>query len=124
MKKLIILTLLLIGFQGFSQDTFFQESNPKAKEEAIKITNEYNLELALSGQQQVLFQSKVEEYLIKRDKIEEEFTGTEELNFLKDMPDQETADMNDILTRQQMTVYKRVKPRIQPLAIAKNQEEE
>ncbi|QAA80941.1 hypothetical protein EI546_03990 [Aequorivita sp. H23M31] len=117
MKNLFIVALLLIGFQSFAQDPYFQQSNPEMKKKAIAITNEYNRELALSGEQEVLFQSKIEEYLIKREKIEEEFKGKEKLNFLHDMQEQETADMNDILTRPQMEFYKKVKPEIQPLEV-------
>lgn len=117
MKNLFIITFLLIGFNSFSQDTFFQESNPEAKKEAIKITNEYNRELALTGKQQLLFQKKVEKFLIERHKIEKEFSGKEKLNLLLKMQTEETAEMNDVLTRLQLNLYKKIKPNIQPLEI-------
>ena len=56
MKPLFIITLLLIGIQGIAQDTFFQHSNKQAKDEAFKITNAYDRQLALDGEQILLFQ--------------------------------------------------------------------
>lgn len=117
MKKLVIVSLLLISIKGFSQDTFFQKSNPKAKKEAIRITNDYDRQLAMDGEQQLLFQKKVEEFLIRRYKIEKELTGEEKLDNLLALQQEETAEMNDILTIAQLTVYKKVKPEIQPLEI-------
>ena len=118
MRKLIIISLLFLSIKGFAQDTFFQESNPELKKEAIRITDEYNRELALSGEEQVLFQKKVEEFLIWRQEIEEEYKGKEKLDFLLQLQQEETADMQDILTHPQLEVYKKIKSQIQPLEIA------
>ncbi len=115
MKNLLGLLLLFISFSAFSQDPFLQKSNPKAKKEAIEITNLYIPKLALTGEQQLLFQQKVEEFLIHRYKIEAETSGTEKLNLLYQLQQEETAEMNDILTQPQLEVYKEVKPNIQPL---------
>lgn len=115
MKKLVALLILFISFSVFSQDPFLQKSNPKAKDQAIEITNSYLPELALSGEQQLIFQQKVEEFLISRYKIEAEFSGKEKLILLYQLQNRETAEMNDVLTRPQLEVYKQVKPDLQPL---------
>lgn len=115
MKKFIIISLLLFTVKGLAQDTFFQEANERAKNEAYNITNEYNRHLSLTGEEQVLFQKKVEEFLIRRYKIEKDFTGKEKLDLLLKMQIEETAEMNDILTRPQLELYKKIKPQIQPL---------
>ena len=115
MKKLVFLLILLTSLSSFSQDPFLQKSNPEAKKEAIKITNLYIPELALTGDEQLLFQQKVEEFLIRRYKIEAEFKGKEKLELLYQLQQMETDDMQDILTREQLEVYKKIKPRIQPL---------
>jgi hypothetical protein len=115
MKKLVFLLISLISLSSFSQDPFLQKSNPEAKKEAIEITNRYIPELALTGEEQLLFQQKVEEFLIRRYKIEAEFEGKEKLELLYQLQQQETGDMQDILTRQQLQVYKKIKPSIQPL---------
>ncbi|MGO3183109.1 MAG: hypothetical protein ACTIJ9_09785 [Aequorivita sp.] len=115
MKNLVGLLFLLISFSAFSQDPFLQKSNAKAKNQAIEITNKYIPELGLTGEQQLLFQQKVEEFLIRRYKVEAELSGKEKLNLLYQLQQEETKDMQDILTRPQLEVYKQVKPNIQPL---------
>lgn len=115
MKKLITILVILFTVSAFSQDPFLQKSNAEAENEAAKITDSYDLELSLTGKQELLFEQKVEEFLIRRYKIEAEMTGKEKLDFLFQLQQEETAEMNDILTRPQMEVYKQVKPNIQPL---------
>lgn len=122
MKKIIFTLLFLINFSAFSQDPFLQNSNPQAEEEAVKITNLYIPELALSGNQQLLFQQKIEEFLIRRYKIEAEFEGREKLNMLYQLQQEETNEMKDIITRPQLEVYKKVKPKIQPLETVRKDE--
>lgn len=117
MKNLIIISLLLFSIKGFAQDPFFQKSNLEAENEAITITNQYDRQLAMTGEQRLIFQKKVAEFLIRRYKIEKELTGRKKLNYLFALQQEETAEMNDILTRIQMTVYKKVKPEIQPLEV-------
>ncbi|AFL82158.1 hypothetical protein Aeqsu_2707 [Aequorivita sublithincola DSM 14238] len=120
MKKLFTILTLFISITAFSQDPFLQKSNLEAKKEAIKLTDRYNRELALSGDQILLFQQKVEEFLIRRQEIEAAgFTGKLKLDQLYKNQQEETADMQDILTHQQLQVYKQVKPEIQPLEIVK-----
>lgn len=115
MKKLLLLLFLCISFSAFSQDPFLQKSNPRAEKEAVSITNQYIPELGLTEKQQLLFQQKVEEFLLRRYKIEAEVSGKEKLNLLYQLQQKETVEMNDILTRPQLEVYKQVKPEIQPL---------
>ncbi len=122
MKKLFLLLFVFTTLSAFSQDPFLQKSSPQAKEEAIKITNLYIPELALTGKQQLLFQQKVEEFLIRRYKIEAAFEGKEKLNLLYQLQQEETDEMKDIITRPQMNVYKKVKPKIQPLETVKKEE--
>lgn len=120
MKNLIVIALFLISASAFSQDPFLQESNPDAKKVAVHLTNEYNKDLALSGEQQLLFQQKVEEFLIKRKKIEKEYTGKQKLDMLVIMQQNETDEMHDILTEPQMIYYKKAKQNLQPLETVKS----
>ncbi len=122
MKKLLLLLFLFTTLTAFSQDPFLQKSSPEAEEEAIKITNLYIPELSLTGKQQLLFQQKVEEFLIRRYKIETEFEGREKLDMLYKLQQEETREMNNIITRPQLEVYKQVKPNIQPLETVKKDE--
>jgi hypothetical protein len=85
------------------------------EKEAKVITNKYLPELGMTGQQVLLFQQKVAEFLIRKNKIETELNGKEKLNALYKLQVEETGEMNDILTQPQMEVYKKVKPKFQPL---------
>jgi len=122
MKKLLLIVLLFTSISVFSQDPYIQASRPEIEEEAIKITNLYIPELALTGKQQLLFQQKIAEFLIRRNKIEAEFEGKEKLDMLYKLQQEETHEMNNIITRPQLEVYKKVKPKIQPLETVKKKE--
>ncbi len=121
MKKIFLLTFLLMGISTFAQDVFLQESNAQAKKEAEAITDKYIPELALTGKQQLLFQQKVEEFLIRRYEIERRYSGKEKLDLLYSLQEEETAEMNDILTRPQLKLYTEIKPEIQPLEVVQKE---
>ena len=57
--------------------------------------------------------------MIRRYKIEAEFSGEKKLDLLYQLQQLETDDMQDILTHQQLQVYKKIKPEIQPLETVK-----
>lgn len=115
MKPLLFLAFFVLCLQMNAQDTFLQESNPQAKQEAIRLGEEYNKQLAFTGKQRLLFEKKVEEFLIRRQKIEQEFKGREKLEMLYKLQERETKEMNDILTHAQLQLYKKIKPEFQPL---------
>lgn len=113
------ITVLLLVFSltfGFAQQyPPVSDGSPSVEKTASDIANAYDKELSMTAKQKALFKLKVEDYLIRKRKIEAQYEGREELAALTEMQAQETLDMNDILTRIQMQVYKKVKPRIQPL---------
>ena len=115
MKKVFSIIIILISFSAFSQDPFLQDSNPQAKEMAKEITDKYISELGLTGKQILLFEQKVEEFQVKRLKVDATLSGKEKLDMFYLLQKEETAEMNDILTRPQLEVYKKVKGEIQPL---------
>lgn len=116
MKNLLLLiTILMAPIIVMAQDTFFQNSNENVRSEAIRITTEYNRELAFSGEQELLFRQKVEEFLIRKNEIEKSFRGQKKIDLLSALQREETREMNDILTRLQMEFYRKVKPQIQPV---------
>lgn len=117
MKKVLFLLMLSLGVSAYAQDPFLQKSDPEAQEQAIQITDQYNKQLALTGEQTLLFQQKVEEFLIRRNEIENQVEGREKLDLLRKLQNEETAEMQDILTRPQLLVYKKIKSNIQPLEV-------
>ena len=111
----LLLAFLTFGF-GNAQDPILQKDHPNLEKEAFAITRQYNQELALDGKQIILFQKKVEEFLIRREDIKKRYSGKRELDALMNMQTQETLEMMNILTQPQMDLYKKIKPNIQPLA--------
>lgn len=121
MKALLTLSIFFITFSSLAQDPMLQLDSPKQEDLAYQITNMYNEQLALTQKQFILFEKKVEEYLIRRTKIEEKYKGKEKLDLLFELQKSETAEMGDVLTRPQLDLYKKIKPKIQPLDKVKTQ---
>ncbi len=100
-----------------AQDVYTQNNTEIHDAEAERITKEYQKQLSFTGDQFVLFEKKIQEFLIKRSKIEERYTGKDKLDMLYRMQARETVEMKNILTRPQLKVYRRVKNEIQPMAV-------
>ncbi|TCK69312.1 hypothetical protein DFQ05_0833 [Winogradskyella wandonensis] len=122
MKK-IIYTLILSLFvaQGFAQDPLLQRNNETLDEIATKITRTYDDKLSLEGEQFMLFQKKVEEFLIREEKIHNNYSGKQKLDLINELRKAETMEMRNVLTQIQFDLYKRIKPEIQPLAVVKTE---
>lgn len=116
MKKLLLILSILISSIGFAQDPILQKDNPNLQKEAFAITRAYNKELALDGKQIILFEKKVEEFLIRREEIKQRYSGKRQLDALVNLQAQESLEMRNILTQPQMDIYKKIKRSIQPLA--------
>lgn len=123
MKTQISIVLLLLSFNlGFTQQyPPITDASVEMEAKVDKITDTYDKELAMTARQKVLFKLKVEDYLLKRKEIEAKYEGKKELTMLAKLQTNETLDMNDILTRIQMKVYKKIKPEIQPLKIVESE---
>lgn len=115
MKNILIVLALMCSSMLSAQDVYTQENTEVHDAEAQKITKTYDTKLSLDANQFVLFEKKVEEFLIKRAKIEEEYTGKDKLDMLFRMQARETIEMKNILTRPQWKLYKRIKKEVQPL---------
>lgn len=115
-RNILALLILCVSFTAFSQDTYFQKGDAAIEAQATEITDRYNAKLGLRAKQELLFRKKVEEYMIRAEQIKKDFTGKDMLDELLKNQQNETAEMGDILTQNQMDVYKENKPIIQPLA--------
>lgn len=115
MKKILTILAFLITTSIFAQDTFTQKHSEKLDKRATEISKAYDKQLEMTTKQFMLFEKKVEEFLITRNKIENNFTGKTKLAKLYNMQREETAEMADILTSIQLDVYKQIKDDIQPL---------
>lgn len=116
MKSILILLSLLFAYQLSGQDPLLQETDSALEGAATKITQEYNDQLALDAKQYILFEQKVEEFLIREETIQENFKGEDKLDKLYKLRKAESLEMRNILTKPQFDLYKRIKQQIQPLA--------
>ncbi|GAA4272005.1 hypothetical protein GCM10022258_12990 [Aquimarina gracilis] len=100
-----------------AQNPFTQNSHDiKIKKEAEKLSRKYDKRLGMIEDQLLKFEIKVEEFMINEKKIRESDLSTKEkINALRGNYAKETADMNDILTRPQYKLYRKLKPKFQPI---------
>lgn len=116
MKTVITLIIFCVSTTIFAQIPNGVDSS-NIKHEADRITNEYDKHIGLTGVQFPLFKNKVADYLKLAESLKAKYEGREELDALVEMQANESLAMNDILTRAQFKVYKRLKSKIQPLKI-------
>lgn len=120
MKYIITVAIVLTSFLSFSQGyPPVEDANQSLEDMASAITDQYDRELSMTGKQKAIFKLRVEDFLLLRKKILDSKTDEAQLDALVNLQAEETLAMNDVLTRIQMDVYKKVKPEIQPLKIVK-----
>ena len=117
MKPLITILLFLFTLQITAQDPILQHDKDTFEAKASQLTAKYDAQLALDSKQRNLFRRKLEEFLIREKKINEEFEGKEKLNLLYRLRKAESLEMRNILTKPQFDLYKQIKPKLQPLAV-------
>lgn len=118
--KTIFITILitLISYGSYAQYPT-RVASDSIRTEAEQLTHKYSAQLALTGVQIPLFKNVVEEYMLKAEKTIEAFEGRKELDALVELQARETLEMNDILTRLQYQLYKKLKFDYQPLKVIK-----
>lgn len=120
MKTILYAVVLLFSVsQAYAQDPLLQRNNETLDKVATAITKSYDEQLALDGKQFILFQKKVEEFLIREEKIHNQYSGKKKLDFINELRKAETLEMRNVLTSIQYDLYKKIKPKIQPLATVK-----
>jgi len=101
-----------------AQDTFFQEGNEISEAKAKELTETYQPDLVMDRQQTLLFEKKIEEFLIREMRIQRTDISLEDKLFLlNQLREQQTAELANILTRPQLRRYMKVNNRIQPVAV-------
>ena len=118
MRTILLITIFILSNTlGRAQTTFgLTPDNEKIEAKAKELTKKYNEQLALRAKEYLLFQKKIEEYLHLAEDIKENYKGTEMLDRLYILQEEEIGEMHNILTRIQWNLYKKIRPEIQPLA--------
>lgn len=115
MKTIYTFILMLSTTFTFAQYPDVSHESRAVKKEAEKITNIYDAQLGLDGNQLPIFQDKVEDYIGLSNKVKKDLDGKAELDALTSLMVKESLEMKDILTRIQYNVYKKIRQKIQPL---------
>ena len=116
----MILIVVTIGMTNMTmaQDGYVQNGNETAEQQALALAKAYEGELGMSAEQAVLFQKKLEEFVIRANTIKaRDFTTEEKLRLLTTLSEQETVEMGTILTLPQVRRYQELKKTIQPIAV-------
>ena len=116
----LLLASLFTCFTGplQAQDPYLQHESRNARERANQLMELYKPELGMTVDQAFLFRNKAEEFVIRRNRIQDMDVGLKEkLHLLQELSDQETAEMGNILTLPQLRAYQKLKLKIQPVAV-------
>ncbi len=118
--KTILFTILISSISFYSYAQYPAEVvSDSIRTEAEQLAHKYSAQLALTGVQIPLFKNVVEEYMLKAANTIETFEGRKELDALVELQARETLEMNDILTRLQHRLYKKLKYDYQPIKVIK-----
>ena len=119
MKNNILIALAICATMQLAHAQYpdFTYESPKIKAQARNLTKVYDAELALDGEQIVIVQDKIEDYLVLSNSVKKNLEGQEELDALTELMIKETLDMQDVLTRPQYERYKQIRQRVQPIKV-------
>jgi len=93
-----------------------QLDKAKADQKAQLLLNQYQADLELTIEQVTDFHHTISAFLIKRDEIENKAMAPEAQNSaLSALSKEETTKMASILNPHQLKLYKKLKPKIQPM---------
>ncbi|WP_179345012.1 hypothetical protein [Winogradskyella ursingii] len=123
MKTIIYTLIFAFTLQLSAQDPILQTDDESIEERAAKITDKYDEQIELDAKQNILFKKKVEQFLQREEKIRANYKGKAMLNEIKKLRIAETMEMRNVLTRPQLELYKKLKPKIQPLGYVDEKEE-
>ncbi|OZV68492.1 hypothetical protein [Winogradskyella aurantia] len=123
MKPLLILLSVFLTISINAQDPILQKSEESLEVISENIAKTYDNQIGLDGKQFILFQKKIEEYLIREEKIHLSYSGKKKLDMITKLRAAETMEMRNILTKPQFELYTKLKPEIQPIAVVSTNEE-
>lgn len=108
--------ICLLVSKTFGQDPYLQKGNRAIRQEAVKITAQYQPRLVMGVEQALQFRKKVAEFLIRKKAVmETDFSPKKKMFYLEQLSAQETSEMADVLESYGMQEYVRLKREIQPL---------
>lgn len=122
MKHTLNILIFLFTTLVFAQypDTVY--GTEETRKMAQEITSVYDAQLGLTAKQWPIFQDKIEDYIELSQKVKDTYDGKAELDALTKLAVKESFDMQDILTRTQYNIYKKIRQDIQPIKVVEQDE--
>ena len=119
MKRIFLLLLIVSGGAMNAQDYIAPEPNDRQMEESKKLTEALNDELSLTEKQILSIEKLNGEFIARRDIIvgDQGLTIVEKNEFLESIYVEQGNEMADILVREQLNLYKRIRGDLQPLVV-------
>ncbi|MGB5236069.1 MAG: hypothetical protein WBM43_00710 [Flavobacteriaceae bacterium] len=114
MKKNII--LFFSAFLLICTSAVAQMNQAQADQKAQQLLNQYQADLELTIEQVTDFHQTISSYLMKREEIENKALAPDaRKSALMALSNEETTKMASILNSNQLKLYKKLKPKIQPM---------
>ncbi|WP_104733794.1 hypothetical protein [Hanstruepera ponticola] len=119
MKTVFITLITILSFQSFGQERGFMfiPMEVPITHEAKNLAQAYNSELALSVDQYLIFEMKIQNFLNRRNYTQETMNGRTLLEALYEIRNQEIMEMQQFLNVNQLDSYVKLKQRLQPIRI-------
>lgn len=110
-----IYLLIVFAIFCFGGNIFAQV--PTLKQDSIinSLTESYTEKLVLTGKQEVIFKETLQTFFLEKEKLRQEMRGKDKLRALYELGKQEDGEMRNVLTNEQLDLYLRLKPSLQPL---------
>ena len=123
MKTVLAILIFFINVVPIWSQDYFHDLSPDIETQATALVQNYTDKLILTEQQELIFQQKIGEFLVRKEKINSQLMGREKLEALKEINREENLEIQEILTPEQFDLYVRLKPSIQPLVPEKPDKE-
>ncbi|PRP66578.1 hypothetical protein [Nonlabens agnitus] len=119
MKRLLIIAVLLISGIAAAQDYVAPEPNERQKEEGKELAREMDKQLSLTEKQLLLVEKVNATFNAQRDLVlgNKDLSIAEKNEVLQSLYVEQGREMTDILVREQLDLYERIRGDIQPLIV-------
>jgi len=119
MKSLFFLLIMCAAGSVTAQDYIAPQPNERQMEEAIMLASKLDDQLSFTEKQLLAVEKLAGSFIARRDIIvgDQELTTIEKNEFLESIYVEEGNEMADILVREQMNLYERIRGDVQPLIV-------
>jgi hypothetical protein len=123
MRRIIFIWIALISTGALAQNYIAPEPNERQEKEAKELTIRMNKELSLTGDQILAAEQINGEFIARRDLIigRRDLSITDRNKLLYAMYLEQGNELSDVLVRYQITKFKKIRGKLQPLVVLKDE---